>query len=528
MRRNEVQLSTSAVRASVEQAWPKVVEGIRHDAQRPLEKDLEVLHEKNERLKDRMDHLFDDVESAQKHRRDAEARVNELQAQVDTLQKRINEWSATGEDPCDIFNQPSPEPEEVVPSSPGPSRTSKKDRKAATAPYFVRPPKFAANKPKPVGDPPISETGQIPRPLGKTPIPRAKEWFETCPVDDEDFVALYKQCNAIPKEQRHKHHHVVIHRMSKGLKIASKDPAFPILSSTPEDVVYWLKIWTNSPEGTPAPIREEADGSMSIEDMDIWMWARKIKPATYASRFADLLWGIFQIPKKWESLVKETQWVNPAGLTLRTSVVGAYKWTAEPKDETEATIARWLGANAGVTPQRASIFLEPYAARRANGTSFNSVAQASFEKQQARQKQQQLLQGKGKGKDPAGPSAAGPSNAGPSSSSQPLAARITGPKALSARITDPDAMKFGDQPIDWSADLDYGEENHAWSTASSSQGLQGPATLSTAPSALSVPTSGASTSMEVDEVHRASAHDSSTDQGTDTSDIYADGPPSSK
>jgi hypothetical protein len=540
----QVFLKPYELKEGLAEAFPAAIGEIRADAQedirRPMSKEIEDLLDDVDTLKKKLASAEEREDKEHRRRKDAEA-------EVDKLQERINEWSTTGIDPCDLFNQPSPEPEEAPFTVVGPTRTSKRDRKAATAPYTVRSPKF-------MGDPTISETGKIPRPLGKTPVAstRAKEWYEVCPLDDERFVKLYNSAIAAPFGQRSRPQNAAFNRVKRKEEKDAKNSraaAFVINPDTPEDIRPWLDNWARSPDGIPKPVVGMPDGSLSLSDVEVWMWTRVLRPEAHSGRFYELLWRIFEIPGKWEDLVKEVNWVNPQSVTLRQSAVGSYEWTNTPSAETEQIVAAWLGRHAGITPDRARLQIEPYAQRRMTGEPYSAACKIAQDRQQAMQARKE------KEKEANPPVASSSAQAASSSATRPLAARITKPAALSARITDPGVMEFGDRPIDWS--VDYGDEemppdgsppreatasaapSKAKATALRSASVRPPQKSTVGSSTMPVSQKGqrpraatttaaptASNKMEVDS-SGPSVPGSSADQGTDTSEIYTDDPPTS-
>ena len=68
-----------------------------------------------------------------------------------------------------------------------------------------------AAKPHPVALLPISVTGVLPRPLGKTAVLPAvctRQWFDDCPLDDPRFIELAEQAPMVPFREHTLVHHV--------------------------------------------------------------------------------------------------------------------------------------------------------------------------------------------------------------------------------------------------------------------------------------------------------------------------------
>ena len=151
-------------------------------------------------------------------------------------------------------------------------------------------------KPRLVASLPISVTGQLPRPLGKTAAlslywPRA--WYEDCLLDEPQFIELWEQANATPVAQRTVAHHVVIKRQHQQLVWDTKPDAFIVAATLPPELAYWVGHWARNPAGVPKPIRKDEFGRLDLGDLNVWLWSRTVAPETYKGKFIAALWDIF-------------------------------------------------------------------------------------------------------------------------------------------------------------------------------------------------------------------------------------------
>ena len=105
----------------------------------------------------------------------------------------------------------------------------------ASRPTAVLLPKKVA-KPQLVALLPISVTGQLPRPLGKTAALspyRPRVWYEDCPLDEPQFIELWEQANLTPLAQRTVVHHIVIKRQHQQHMRDTKPDAFIVAATLP-------------------------------------------------------------------------------------------------------------------------------------------------------------------------------------------------------------------------------------------------------------------------------------------------------
>ena len=119
------------------------------------------------------------------------------------------------------------------------------------------------------GDPPLSQTGQLPFPLSQTSLRKA-QWFNLCPMTDP----FLKEMVEIIKEIAPMWHTWDMHTIMQQLHEAyqSKKPScFKIREDTPKDMQAMLSLWQHNPEGVPTTIQQEDDGSLNLSHVDIWL-----------------------------------------------------------------------------------------------------------------------------------------------------------------------------------------------------------------------------------------------------------------
>ena len=110
-----------------------------------------------------------------------------------------------------------------------------------------------------------------------------------------------------------------------------------------------LCLWQHNPEGVPAAIRQEDDGSLNLSDVDIWMRLKVITP-TKGVMMRQHLMQLFGEASQWASLVNVSKLLAPHSSKLHTSTWTEYKSRSQPSaDMPLKDLAIWLGKQAGVT-----------------------------------------------------------------------------------------------------------------------------------------------------------------------------------
>ena len=164
--------------------------------------------------------------------------------------------------------------------------------------------------------------------------------------------------NRTPKQRRVHHRYQCALRDVQPLQ-------FAVDVNTPDDIRRWIEEWSRNPIGMPRAIREEDQGRLNEDDLDIWLWYRSIVPKTHDSLFERIVWrDIFLILGRFTTLAGNHERLTPLLARLRDCPAGrCWAW---PNDTTPNAvplecITHWLWTSAGVTTDRAQCWLEPYA-----------------------------------------------------------------------------------------------------------------------------------------------------------------------
>src|SRR3977135_3928877 len=436
--KGELVSSQNPVAKALDDAFPWYGTGYAEDATDESRREIDELRADNNKLREKYERLEAKyvernnlLDEERVLRTVAEKKAGNLQNQLDEYRYKYPLLSAPTLDASTVshasaydnhfqyddtgMSTPSQQgsPSRSGPSS-GPSRTAHKSaatRKEAAAPYKVATSrvsnytsgvaksllpvkeklaltplkgkgkaKEAAPPPLPQPDPPFSETGLLPRPLGKIHVP---QWYESIPIDDPKFKNLLSLAKATQPGMRSAPQKAALKRQRLHEK-ATKPEYFAIAEDTPEDLKLILNSWIHNPEGVPPPVRDLDDG-LDLDDVDVWEWAWRITPrpkygGTWetAAQFKKMLWSIFSEPMKWDTLVG-TQFRPPAKPNLRSAATSVFIWTDSFSSVTEKEIAQWLGMHAGVYPLLAHKTIEPYAACLITGICYNNPARIAAE-----------------------------------------------------------------------------------------------------------------------------------------------------
>ena len=132
-------------------------------------------------------------------------------------------------------------------------------------------------EPLTAGDPPLSQTRQLPRPLSRTSLRKA-QWFDLCPMTNLFFKEMVEVVKEIAPAWCMRDMHAIMRQLLEAYQ-SKKPPCFTIREDTPDDMQSMLHAWQHNPEGVPTAIRQEDDGSLNLSDVDIWMWLKIITPS---------------------------------------------------------------------------------------------------------------------------------------------------------------------------------------------------------------------------------------------------------
>ena len=102
-------------------------------------------------------------------------------------------------------------------------------------------------EPLTAGDPPLSQTRQLPRPLGQT-ILRKAQWLDLCPMTDPFFKEMVEVMKEITPAWHMWDMHAIMRRLREAYQ-SKKSPCFKIREDTPNDMESMLSLWQHNPEG---------------------------------------------------------------------------------------------------------------------------------------------------------------------------------------------------------------------------------------------------------------------------------------
>ena len=156
----------------------------------------------------------------------------------------------------------------------------------------TRPAAKQGAKQKPVASLLMSITGQLPRPLGKVAAIHAirpLQWYDECEITDPQFVEVATAAANTPAVSRTPEQRGVHRRHQRALKDA-QPLRFAVDVDAPNDIRHWIGEWSRNPIGMPRAIREEDQGRLNEDDLDIWLWYRSIVPKTHDGLFERIVW----------------------------------------------------------------------------------------------------------------------------------------------------------------------------------------------------------------------------------------------
>jgi hypothetical protein len=110
-------------------------------------------------------------------------------------------------------------------------------------------------------------------------VPRIAGWVDICPLDDIQFIELHELTKNTPPAECTWEMNITFRRVQAQRRVDKPKPDwFGISAGTAGDIITILLGWQHNPEGVPAPIRGESDGTLNTSDIDVWMWLRKLSP----------------------------------------------------------------------------------------------------------------------------------------------------------------------------------------------------------------------------------------------------------
>ena len=236
----------------------------------------------------------------------------------------------------------------------------------------------AGKKVKPVASLPITVTGTLPCPLGKTAA--AKAWFDECDVNDPTLILLSDQAAAILRAQRSLAQNMAYRHVERHRKQVARTFAFPVDEAWPPDIKKWATEWSMN------PIRQDEHSLLNQDDIDVWLWLQAVIPEHNPKEVVDhALWPIFQQPGRWNTSVGGMLYALVTLDMLQASMTACWAWPEGSVIMYPEALAVWFRMYAGVTPTWAHFTLEPYVHRHAQGCYYSPIAQDMYNWLQARQ-----------------------------------------------------------------------------------------------------------------------------------------------
>ena len=107
-------------------------------------------------------------------------------------------------------------------------------------------------EPLTAGDSLLSQTGQLPHPLGRTTLRKA-QWFDLCPMTDPFFKETVEVVKEITPGWRMWDMHAIMQQLREAYQ-SKKPPCFMIREGTPDDMQSMLHAWQHNPKGVPTAI----------------------------------------------------------------------------------------------------------------------------------------------------------------------------------------------------------------------------------------------------------------------------------
>ena len=121
------------------------------------------------------------------------------------------------------------------------------------------------------GDHPISVTGMLPRPLGKTQA-GGNTWQHMCSLDSPEFkdallIARAKKGSKCTPEE----HTILLHALKheKAQVHASKPASFMIQPDITKELTSMMQAWLMNKAVCPPAVRQEPDNTLNLLDVDL-------------------------------------------------------------------------------------------------------------------------------------------------------------------------------------------------------------------------------------------------------------------
>ena len=138
----------------------------------------------------------------------------------------------------------------------------------------VHPPTSRITPPWGKGDPQISVTGVLPRPLGKTQA-GGNTWQHMRSLESPEFKDTLLIARAKKGTERTPEEHMIISRALKHKKAqahASRPTPFVIQPGIAKELTSMMQTCLMNEAACPPAVRQEPDNTLNLLDVDFWLW----------------------------------------------------------------------------------------------------------------------------------------------------------------------------------------------------------------------------------------------------------------
>ena len=139
---------------------------------------------------------------------------------------------------------------------------------------WVNPPTSRIAPPWGKGDPPISVTGVLPRPLRKTRA-GGSTWQHTCSLESPEFKDALLIARAKKGTEHTPEEHTIIScalKHEKAQAHASRPAPFAIPPGITKELTSMMQTWLINKAAFPPTVRQEPDNMLNLLEVDFWLW----------------------------------------------------------------------------------------------------------------------------------------------------------------------------------------------------------------------------------------------------------------
>ncbi|KAF8582698.1 hypothetical protein K439DRAFT_1618063 [Ramaria rubella] len=125
------------------------------------------------------------------------------------------------------------------------------------------------------------------------------------------------------------------------------------------------------------------DNTLQLEDVDVWVWLKLIKPKKDSLVFLQKLMELFTVHGQWADLAG-TCWQQDLLTLLSTSVEKVFEWKCPNVETSLNELAKWLGTYVGVDHARALVNIEPHFVCKQSKVCYNETVQRVLDTRKGR------------------------------------------------------------------------------------------------------------------------------------------------